>query len=78
VLGSRLIAIATALVLVTSVFARVAVAGIAWGDIDCCCGEHAGDEACGCPDCPAGAVTKATARPVPVDQLSEAGDDGGQ
>jgi hypothetical protein len=54
VLGSRLIAIATALVLVTSVFARVAVAGIAWGDIDCCCGEHAGDEACGCPDCPAG------------------------
>jgi hypothetical protein len=49
---SRLIAIATALVLVTSVFARVAVAGIAWGDIECCCGEHAGDESCGCPDCP--------------------------
>jgi hypothetical protein len=54
VLASRLIAIATALVLVTSVFARVAVAGIAWGTMECCCGEHAGDEACGCPDCPAG------------------------
>jgi hypothetical protein len=56
VLGSRprVIAIAMMLVLVTSAFARVAAAGLAWGTFECCCGEHAGDEACGCPDCPAG------------------------
>jgi hypothetical protein len=34
--------------------AETASAAFGWDPIDCCCGEHAGDEACGCPDCPAG------------------------
>lgn len=51
---TRVLAIAVALVLLTSVVARVAVAGIVWETFECCCGEHAGDKACGCPECPAG------------------------
>lgn len=40
--------------LVATPLMRIAVAGIAWGVIECCCGEHAGNHRCGCPDCPAG------------------------
>jgi hypothetical protein len=40
--------------LVATPLVRIAAAGIAWGVIECCCGEHAGNHRCGCPDCPAG------------------------
>lgn len=50
----RLLALVTALVLLTSAVARVAVAGMLWSSVECCCGEHAGNERCGCADCPAG------------------------
>jgi hypothetical protein len=42
-----------ALVMFVSPVARAATAGFSWGTIECCCGEHAGDESCGCKDCPA-------------------------
>lgn len=49
----RLAALAVALVMALAPVGRAAAAGFAWGAIECCCGEHAGDEACGCKDCPA-------------------------
>jgi hypothetical protein len=50
---SLLIAMLAIATLVATPLMRIAVAGIAWGVIECCCGEHAGDHRCGCPDCPA-------------------------
>jgi hypothetical protein len=50
---SLLIALLAIATLVATPLMRIAVAGIAWGVIECCCGEHAGDHRCGCPDCPA-------------------------
>jgi hypothetical protein len=32
--------------------AQLATGGIVIGEIECCCGTHAGDAPCGCPDCP--------------------------
>jgi hypothetical protein len=52
---SLLIALLAIATLVATPLMRIAVAGIAWGVIECCCGEHAGDHRCGCPDCPAAA-----------------------
>lgn len=49
---SRLVALAVALLLLWVPVAAAATAGFAWAAIACCCGDHAGDEACGCPDCP--------------------------
>ncbi len=49
----RLAALAVALVMALAPVGRAAAAGFAWGPIECCCGEHAGDQACGCKDCPA-------------------------
>src|SRR5687768_1262584 len=40
--------------LVAAPVVRVAFAGLVWEAIHCCCGVHAGDHDCGCPDCPAG------------------------
>jgi hypothetical protein len=51
---SLLIALLAIATLVATPLMRIAVAGIAWGVIECCCGEHAGDHHCGCPDCPTG------------------------
>lgn len=31
---------------------RVAAAGLHYGMMSCCCGEHSSGESCGCPDCP--------------------------
>jgi hypothetical protein len=50
---SLLIALLAIATLVATPLMRIAVAGIEWGVIECCCGEHAGDHRCGCPDCPA-------------------------
>ena len=50
---ATLIALACVAILVAAPVARVAFAGVEWGTVDCCCGEHAGDHRCPCPDCPA-------------------------
>lgn len=52
--GPRLVALATVLILLTSALVDLAAAGVSVGDVECCCGEHPGDEACGCIDCPSG------------------------
>jgi len=51
---SRVIALTTLAVMLLVPLSGTAAAAFGWNPIDCCCGEHAGDEACGCPDCPAG------------------------
>ena len=51
---ARVIALTTLVVLLLVPLAETAGAAFGWDPIDCCCGEHAGDEACGCKDCPAG------------------------
>jgi hypothetical protein len=49
---ATLIALTCIAILVAAPVAGVAFAGVAWGTIDCCCGEHEADLPCGCPDCP--------------------------
>ncbi|HPH64529.1 MAG TPA: hypothetical protein PLF40_02250 [Kofleriaceae bacterium] len=49
-----LVTLATIIVLLTSQVTRIAAAGLHFGSMACCCGVHQSDEACGCPDCPAG------------------------
>lgn len=49
----RVIAIAALAVLVVASLGRIAAANFDIGTIECCCGEHGADVACGCPDCPA-------------------------
>ena len=51
---ATVVALLAVAILIAAPVVRVAFAGIAWGTITCCCGEHAGDHDCGCPDCPAG------------------------
>ncbi len=49
---TRVLALLVALTMLLAPVSRAAAAGFAWGTIECCCGEHAGDVACGCKDCP--------------------------
>ena len=53
---SRFIHRALALFALAMVLAAVPMtalaSGLIWADIVCCCGPHASNEACGCPDCP--------------------------
>lgn len=51
---ARFVAAITLVVVLLAPVADAAGAAFGWDPIQCCCGEHAGDEACGCPDCPAG------------------------
>jgi hypothetical protein len=51
---TSVIALLTVAMLVAAPVVRVAFAGLVWDAIQCCCGVHAGDHDCGCPDCPAG------------------------
>lgn len=46
--------IAVALFALAAPMLRAAHAGLQYGTLVCCCGEHASDTACGCPDCPVG------------------------
>ena len=43
----------TAALVVLVALAQLPVGTIQVGTVECCCGEHAADETCGCPDCPA-------------------------
>lgn len=55
---ARVLRVVLVLAVVLTAFAgpllRAAAAGLQYGNLVCCCGEHASDTACGCPDCPAG------------------------
>ena len=51
---TTVIALLAVAMLVAAPVVRVAFAGMVWDAIHCCCGVHAGDHDCGCPDCPAG------------------------
>ena len=51
---TSVIALLAVAMLVAAPAVRVAFAGLVWDAIRCCCGVHAGDHDCGCPDCPAG------------------------
>ncbi|MBP9088945.1 MAG: hypothetical protein KBG15_22680 [Kofleriaceae bacterium] len=47
-----LLSVMIVLVMLAGSVLRVAAAGLHYGMMSCCCGEHASDESCGCPDCP--------------------------
>jgi hypothetical protein len=47
-----MVAMAMVIIALGAAITRVASAGVSVGDLRCCCGVHAGDEDCGCPDCP--------------------------
>lgn len=49
-----LVTLAAIVGLLGSQVTRIAAAGLRYGSMHCCCGVHQSDEACGCPDCPAG------------------------
>ena len=49
-----LVVLVVALVALAAPTLRAAAAGLQYGSLVCCCGEHASDTACGCPDCPVG------------------------
>jgi hypothetical protein len=48
----RVVALIAAAIILMAGSVRFAAAGLTYGTTSCCCGPHASDHRCGCPDCP--------------------------